>query len=108
MTDQENMPPAARDVKLWAAFCYLLWPFIPILVLMNQEKRQQLVLRFHAVQSLIIGSVLALLVSLIITPTLGCGSVIWLLMIYWALRAYQGTPVTIPVLSSFIRQRGWI
>ncbi len=100
--------PISQDEKLWAALSYLLWPFVPIIVLMNEGKRRQSTLRFHAVQSLAAGIVLALAIWLILAPTLGCGSVAWLLMFYWGLQMYRTERVTIPVITSFIRRRSWV
>jgi uncharacterized membrane protein len=108
MDDRQDAPPVSQDEKLWAALSYLLWPFVPIIVLMNNGKRQQSTLRYHAVQALVAGIVLALAIWLVLAPTMGCGSVIWLLMFYWALRVYRAESVSIPVITSFLRQRDWV
>ena len=111
MTEQQPTPTpvdVTSDDKLWAALSYVFSPLIPIIILLMEEKKNRPFLRFHAIQSLAVGIVLGIIVTIIVVPTFGCGSVIWLLMLYWAYKAYQGEMMEIPVVTNFIKNQGWV
>ena len=97
-----------QDDKLWAALAYVFAPIVSVILLFWEEKKNRPFLRYHAVQSLAVGIVMIIVVPIIATVTLGCGSLIWLIMFYWAYKAYQGEMFTIPVVTDFIRNQGWI
>lgn len=46
--------------------------------------------------------------TVLATITLGCGGILFLVMIYWGIKAYQGEYVTIPVITDFIKKQGWV
>ncbi len=108
MTDQFGTPEVTSDDKLWAALTYVFSPLIPVILLLMEEKKNRPFIRFHAVQSLAVGVVLIIAVPIIATLTLGCGSILWFIMFYWAYKAYQGEMVQIPVVTDFIKSQGWV
>jgi uncharacterized membrane protein len=104
MTDQFGGEITSDD-KLFAGLCYipLIFPIISIIVLLLEDKKNRPYIRYHAVQSLAVGVVL----WLITIVTVGCGSILLLIMFYWAYKAYQGEPFTIPFITDFIKNQGW-
>lgn len=90
------------DDRLWAALGYVI-PLIALVVLFMEDKKSRPYIKFNAVQSLVATVVL----SIISTVTFGCGTVLFLVMLYWAYQAYQGQDVRIPFISDFIRNQGW-
>lgn len=90
------------DDRLWAALGYLI-PLIALVVLFMEDKKSRPYIKFNAVQSLVATVVLTIISSV----TLGCGTILFLVMLYWAYQAYQGQDVRIPFISDFIRNQGW-
>lgn len=99
---QAPMSDITQDDKLWAALSYLI-PIIAIVVLFMEDKKSRPYVKFNAVQSL----VASVVISIIATVTLGCGSILALALFWWAYQAYQGQDVRIPMISDFIRNQGW-
>ena len=96
--------------QLLGALTYPL-PIVGIIVLLSDSMKNNPVLRTHAIQSLALGAVL-FIVSIIlgIIPVVGClAPLVWLgVTLYYAYQAYQGKPVTIPVVTDFCRNQHWI
>lgn len=90
------------DDRLWAALGYVI-PLIALVVLFMEDKKSRPYIKFNAVQSLVATVALTIISSV----TLGCGTVLFLVMLYWAYQAYQGQDVRIPFISDFIRNQGW-
>src|SRR5690554_6399821 len=105
---EQFSPDITSDDKLWAALAYIFSPLIPIILLLMEDKKNRPYLKFHGVQSLVVGIVMIILVPIIAVPTFGCGSLLWLIMFYWAYKAYQGEYFEIPVVTNFIRSQGWV
>jgi uncharacterized membrane protein len=108
MSDQVETPSVTSDDKLWSALSYVFSPIVPIILLLLEEKKNRPYIKFHAIQSLAVGIVFIIVVPIIAVFTLGCGSIIWLIMFYWAYRAYQGEMFNIPVVTDFIKNQGWV
>lgn len=98
----EPMMDVTSDDKLWAALGYVI-PLIALIVLFMEDKKERPFIKFNAVQSIVATVVL----SILATVTFGCGSILFLAMLWWAYQAYQGQDVKIPMLSDFIRNQGW-
>lgn len=109
MTDQPVNPDVTSDDKLWALLAYILSPIVPIIIILMEDKKNRPFLKAHNMQALIMGIVIALLSILIgWTVILGCiPFLVWLVMIYWGIQAYQGKYVTIPVVTDFCKKQGW-
>ncbi|MEN9564147.1 MAG: hypothetical protein RIR73_2391 [Chloroflexota bacterium] len=99
---QAPMSDVTQDDKLWAALGYAI-PIIAIVVLFMEDKKNRPYVKFNAVQSLVASVALTIISSV----TLGCGTVLFLVMFWWAYQAYQGQDVRIPMISDFIRNQGW-
>ena len=91
------------DDKLWAALAYVFSPVVPIILMLMEDKKNRPYVKFNAIQSI----VATVALTIISTITLGCGSILFLALLWWAYQAYQGQDVKIPVISDFIRNQGW-
>lgn len=107
MSQEPMSPEITSDDKLWAALAYFFSPIIPIVILLMEDKKNRPYLKSHNAQALVMGVVMAVIVPIIGTVTLGCGFVLWFLMWYWAYVAYQGKAITIPVVTDFCKNQGW-
>lgn len=108
MTEQIT-PEITSDDKLWALLAYVLSPVVPIIILLLQEKKDRPFIRYHNAQALVLGIVnLILAIVLGWTVFLSCVPfIIWVVMVYWGIKAYQGEYVVIPVVTNFVKNQGW-
>jgi uncharacterized membrane protein len=109
MTDEAVISPEiTSDDRLWAALSWIpispLWPIFSIVVLLLEDKKDRVFIRYNAILSLVLGLVLIPL-SIV---TCGCAALIYFVFFYWAYLAYQGETVEIPWVSNFIRNQGWV
>ncbi len=104
MSEQYSSSEVTSDDKLWAALGYIFSPVIPIIMLLIEEKKVRPFIKYHSVQSIAAFVVIFVLA----TVTIGCGSILILVMFYWAYKAYQGEYFEIPVLTNFMKNQGWI
>jgi uncharacterized membrane protein len=99
----------ASDDRLWAALANAVTPVAPIIILLLEDKRDRPFIKAHNVQALIYG--LALNVVGVVTSGVLLGLCLWplgvALQLYWAYQAYQGKLVTIPIITDFVKNRGW-
>jgi len=102
MSQEPMSPDITSDDKLWAALGYVI-PLIAIVVLFMEDKKSRPYIKFNAVQSI----VATVVITIIATITFGCGSIVYLVMFWWAYQAYQGQDIKIPMISDFIRNQGW-
>lgn len=102
MSQAPMSPDISSDDKLWAMLGYL-FPIIAVIVLFMEDKKSRPYIKFNAVQS--IAATVAF--TIISTVTLGCGSIIFFVMLWWAYQAYQGQDIKVPMISDFIRNQGW-
>lgn len=134
MEDAERDETATSEDKLIALLCYwsqIVMPFVmPVIVLLSESGKRRAFQRHHAVQSLgLTGAVIGLfllgsmgIIALnIILPPIGflvgilalCLSPIAYFMVLTAYLFYgwqsnKGKLFSIPVLSQFLRQNGWL
>lgn len=104
MASQFGSTDITSDDKLWAALSYIFSPIVPIILLLMEDKKARPFIKFHAVQSLILGVVLFLLVAV----TFGCGGILWFVMLFWAYKAYQGEAFEVPVITNLMKNQGWV
>ena len=101
-----EQPPVdiTQDDKLFAALCYLLSPLVPIIVMFLEDKKERPFIKAHLMQSLLAGIALAILSGILtFIPVVGCITpFLWLLMVYYAYRAFQGEVFEVPVISGFV------
>ena len=96
------------DDKLWSSLAYIFSPIIPIVLLLVESKKSRPFINYHSFQALSVGVVFIIIVPIIAAFTFGCGSLIWLIMFYWAYKAYQGEYLEIPIITNFIKNQGWV
>jgi uncharacterized membrane protein len=93
----------SSDDRLFAALAYFFSPLVPVIILFAPDKKERPFIKAHNAQALAMG-----IVYIVVTAgTIGCGSIFWLVMLYWAYKAYQGEYIEIPVISEFVRNQGW-
>jgi uncharacterized membrane protein len=102
MSQEPISSEITSDDKLWAMLSYLI-PIIAIVVLFMEDKKVRPYIKFNAVQSIVATVVL----TIISTITLGCGSIVFVILLWWAYQAYQGQDIKIPLISDFIHNQGW-
>lgn len=103
MSEEPMNPEVTSDDKLWALLSYLI-PIVAVIVLFMEDKKNRPFIKFHAVQAIAVTVAL----TIISTVTLGCGSILFLVMIWWGIEAYQGKMVEIPFITNFIKNQGWV
>ena len=93
------------DDKLWAALAYVpyLNPLVSIVALLVEEKKDRPFIKFHAIQSIVLGIIVYLA-----TPVFGLGLLLAVYMLYLAYKAYQGEYIEVPILTDFIKNQGWV
>lgn len=107
MNQQTPSYEVTSDDKLWAALAYFFSPIVPIIILLMEDKKNRPFLKAHNIQALITGIVLGVVTSIVGPFTLGCGFLLWFLMLIPAIKAYGGQLVEIPVITNFVKQQGW-
>ncbi len=95
------------DDKLWAALAYFFAPIISIVILLMDDKKERPFIKAHNVQALVAGIAMSIIIVPIAAITLGCGSIIYLIMWFWAYKAYQGEYINIPLITDFVKNQGW-
>ena len=113
MTESKSVP--ASDDRLWAALSYIFTPFVPIIALLLEDKKDNPYVRFHAVQSLVWGVFLGILIFVTIFGSfliigfclVPLVIIAGLMTFYYAYKAYQGDEFKIPVITDMIRNQGW-
>lgn len=97
----------SADDKLWALLAYVLTPLVPVIILLLEDKKQRPFLRAHNGQALAWG-IINLAVGAVTSFLCGIPALLlWLIGCYWGWQAYQGQMVTIPVITDFVKDRGW-
>jgi uncharacterized membrane protein len=92
------------DDKLWALLGWLLWPLAVVALLMEDKKNRPFI-KYNAVNSLAFSVAWYVLGAV----TVGCLGVVGLVYaIYLAIQAYQGEWVTVPIITDFVKNQGWL
>jgi len=108
---QQPASDITSDDKLWAALGYPIFVIALVMLLMEDKKKRPFI-KFHAVQSLAINVVIWVVAIILTAITVGIGGlcvpVLWLLLIWPAVLAYQGKYFDIPVIGKFIRNQHWV
>jgi uncharacterized membrane protein len=106
---EQFSPDVTSDDKLWSLLAYVLSPVVPIIILLIEDKKNRPFIRYHNVQALLLG-VVNIILAIILgwTVFLSCiPFLLWVLMVYWGIKAYQGEYVVIPVVTNFVKGQGW-
>lgn len=107
----------------WLSMVILQLPIVSVILLVAESTRERTFPRRHAVTSLLFFAaaivyegLASVVFSILSAVTLGCGMLcLWpiflvphALGLYYALRAYNGYRVELPVLTEFAEKQGWI
>jgi uncharacterized membrane protein len=121
MTQAPINPEITSDDKLWAALGYPIG-IIALVMLFVEGKKDRPFIKYHAVQALAL-TVLLIVIEILVNifqavfrnTALGiCGLVgcvlpiLWLLLFWPGILAYQGKYFNIPVVTNFLRSQHWI
>lgn len=122
-------PSADSDDRLVGLLNYVVPVLLPAIVLMSESSEKRPFQRFHAVQSLglsaamillgiVVGTVSMILgvipiINIIAAVALFCLTPVLFLMavvamIYYGVQAYQGKRFTIPGVTNFLINQGWL
>lgn len=93
------------DDKLWALLSWVFWP-IAIIVLLLEDKKNRPFIKYNAVQSLVLG--LAAWATTLVAIGVCLGPLAWIYAIYLGIKAYGGDWVTIPFITDFCKNQGWV
>ncbi len=73
MSNGPKVNTISSDDRLWAALTYIFSPLIPIILLVLDDFKDRSYIRYHSIQALVVGIILAILVPIIAILTAGCG-----------------------------------
>ncbi len=98
------------DDKLWALLSWIFAPLIPIIVLLLEDKKNRSFIKYNAFQALILSVVGYVVSSVLSFIVIGCvlGIAVLVYQIYLGIQAYNGKWVTVPVVTDFAKNQGWI
>ncbi|MCE1255028.1 MAG: hypothetical protein LWX83_15960, partial [Anaerolineae bacterium] len=89
------------------ALVYLLSPLFPAILFFIIDINDYPFLKSQIYQALLFGILLTVTLPLIVIATLGLGAFIWLILPFWAIKAYGGENIIIPIISHFVEEQGW-
>ena len=107
----------------WLTLVLLQLPIVSVIQLLSPTTKDRPFQRNHAITSLLFFAaamvyevVAAIVYTILGALTLGCGyACLWVIFflphalgLYYALQAYNGKTIELPVLSNFGRQQGWM
>jgi uncharacterized membrane protein len=102
------MEETTSNDRLWAALSWIpispVWPILAIVALLMESTKDRPFVRYNAIVSIATG-ILAVIITIV---TFGLGGLLFLVFFYWAYKAYKGEMVTIPWVSNFVKDRGWV
>ncbi len=102
----EQLPvDITQDDKLIAALCYVFSPLVPIVIMFLDDKKERPFIKAHLMQALVTGiAIMVLTIILSMIPFVGCISpFLWLGMLYYAYKAFQGEVFEVPLVSGFLK-----
>jgi len=102
-----NPNEVTNDDKLMAALAYVFSPIVPVIFLFMEDKKNRPFIKAHNAQALALGIIMIVVVPIIAAVTLGCGSILWLVMLWWGYKAYKGEYINIPLITDFVKKQGW-
>lgn len=110
MMDPQVQMDVTDDDKLWALLSWLLAPIVPIIVLLLEDKKARPFLKYNAIQALVVSGLGYVISSVLSVVLIGCftGLVVFGYTVYLAIQSYQGNWVTVPVVTDFCKNQGWI
>ncbi len=112
MSEQIVTPPTpevSSDDRLWVLLDFLITPLLPLITLFLEDKKDKPFIKYHNVPALMLGIVEAIIVGILsFIPVINCFTpLIYIINILYAVKAYKGVIVDVPVLTDFSKQQGW-
>jgi uncharacterized membrane protein len=121
MTQQPLNTETTSDDKLWAALGYPVF-IVALVMLLIEGKKDRPFIKYHAIQALALNVIvwvaeilLSILAGVLAKLTFGIGGVIscispliWLLLIWPAILAFQGKYFEVPFITKFLRDQHWL
>jgi uncharacterized protein len=109
MSQASMSSDATSDDKLWVLLAYIFTPIVPIIILLMEDKKNRPFIKAHNMQALVWGVALYILSFVLSFVVIGaCIGLLGLILnIYWGIQGYQGKYINIPVVTNFVKQRGW-
>jgi uncharacterized membrane protein len=104
MTQQPMNSDVSSDDKLWALLSWLFWP-VAVIMLLMEDKKVRPFIKYNAVLSLTYAVPLYVLGTITVGCLFAIGAIYAIVL---GVQAYQGTWVTVPLLSDFIKNQGWV
>jgi len=108
MTVQPINADITQDDKLWAMLAYapVIGFWVALYALLVEDKKSRPYIKYNAVLAMALYVVLA--ISSLVLIGICVASVIWIYQIYLMVQANKGEIITIPVLTDFCKNQGWI
>jgi len=111
--NQQPQTPSSEipgEDRLWVLLCFLITPLLPIITLVMEDKKNRPFIKYHTIPTLVLGLaewILIVLFSLI--PIIGGVAVlVYLVNIYYGLKANKGEYTEIPYVTNFAKSQGWM
>ena len=127
MSEELNQKDTMNDVtdndKLMALLAYALPFIVSIVILLTEAGKTRPFQRYHAVSSLVLNGglwilfvILGCILGFILTLLTGVGAiclfpiwfVVWVISLYYGIKAYQGEWIVVPFVTDFAKGQGWI
>jgi len=112
MADMNPQPVVGitDDDKLWALLSWIFSPIVPIIVLLLEDKKVRPFIKYNAIQALVVSVVGYAISAVLSAVVIGCftGLALLVYVIYLAIQSYQGNWITVPVVTDFCVNQGWI
>jgi uncharacterized protein len=110
VVDPQPSVDITDDDKLWALLSWIFSPIVPIIVLLLEDKKQRQFIKYNAIQALVVSVVGYVISAVLSAVVVGCftGLAVLVYIIYLAIQSYQGKWVTVPVITDFCVNQGWI
>jgi uncharacterized protein len=109
--DNQMSSDITSDDKLWALLAYIFSPLVPVIILLMPDKKARPFLKAHNVQALswgIVGWALSMVgYALFFIPGCLIQIAYFIITILWAMKAYRGEYINIPVITNFVKGQGW-
>jgi uncharacterized membrane protein len=122
MSQSSGSSEITSDDKLWAALGYPI-PIVALIMLLIDEKKKRAFIKYHAVHALaliavliVVEIVLGILQAILgavhipfVGAVIGCATpVLWLLLFWPAILAFQGKYFEVPFVTNFLRGQHWV
>ncbi len=113
----QGLPPQTGNVtsddRLWAMLSWVVAPLVSAIMLFIDKKNRPFI-KYNAVNATAYGLLnMAITIVIGIIPVVQCVAplvsfAIWAYGAYMGYQSYQGQTVTVPVVTDFVKQQGWL